>query len=139
MSNLAHDHALEAGHVALLGGNLKVAVDDGDGEEDTGSAAQGAEEIAADGESTNAGTTEGGGSGDDALELLVHGFLTVTGHDETLFLELLSDIARGGAGDFDPGLGEDGAGDQHVHDEEGGLERVGEGLGDAERRGPGAS
>jgi hypothetical protein len=134
---LAHDHTLEAGHIALLGGNLKVSVDDGDGQKNTGTAAQCAEKIATNGQSTNAGTTESGGRGDDALELLVHGLLAVTGHDETLLLELLSDIARRGAGDLDPGLREDSASDEHVYDEDGGLERVGESLGDAKRRRPG--
>lgn len=56
---------------------------------------------------------------------------------ETLLLELLSDITGRGAGDLDPGLGEDGAGDKHVGDEDGGLERVGDGLANAQGRGPG--
>jgi hypothetical protein len=133
---LTHDHALETGHVALLGGNLKVSVDNSDGQENTSSAAEGAEEIATNGQSTNASTTESGGSGDDALELLVHGLLTVTSHNETLFLELLGNVAGRRAGDLDPGLGEDSAGNEHVDDEDGGLERVGERLGDAERRRP---
>lgn len=61
----------------------------------------------------------------------------MSSHDETLFLELLGDITGRGTRDFDPGLGEDGTGDEHVDDEDGGLERVREGLGDAERWGPG--
>lgn len=40
---LAHDHTLEAGHIALLCGNFKVSVDDSDSQEDTSSAAQRAE------------------------------------------------------------------------------------------------
>ena len=134
--HLAHDHTLEAGHVALLGGNLEVSVDNSNGKQDTSSAAEGAEEVTANGESTNASTTESGSSGDNALELFVHGLLTVTGHDKTLLLELLSDIAGRRARDLDPGLGEDGAGDEHVDDEDSGLEGVGESLSDAERRGP---
>lgn len=135
--HLTHDHTLEAGHIALLGGDLKVSVDDGDGQEDTSTAAQGAEKIASNGESTNTGTAESSSRGDDALELLVHRLLAVTGHDETLLLELLGNVAGRGARDLDPGLGEDGAGDEHVDDEDGRLERVGERLGDAKRRGPG--
>ena len=57
-------------------------------------------------------------------------------HDESLFLELLGDVAGGGARNLDPGLGEDGAGDEHVDNKDGGLKGVGEGLGDAERRRP---
>ena len=60
----------------------------------------------------------------------------MTSHNETLFLELLGNIAGRGAGDLDPGLGEDGAGDKHVYDEDSGLERVRERLGDAERGRP---
>ena len=62
----------------------------------------------------------------------------MTSHNETLFLELLGNIAGRGAGDLDPGLGEDGAGDEHVYYEDSGLERVGERLGDAERGRPGS-
>lgn len=136
MEHLAHDHTLEAGHVALLSGNFEVSVDDGDSKQNTSSATKGAKKVAADGKSTNTSTTESGSSGDDTLELLVHGLLTVTGHDKTLLLELLGDIARGRARDLDPGLGEDGAGNEHVNDEDSGLERVGESLGNAERGRP---
>jgi hypothetical protein len=134
---LAHDHALEASHVALLGGNLEVSVDNGDSQKDTSSTAQGAEEITSNRQSTNASTTEGSGGRNDALEFLVHGLLTVTSHNETLFLELLGNVARRGARDLDPGLGEDSASDQHVDDEDGSLEGVRERLSDAERRRPG--
>ena len=134
---LSHDHALETGHVALLGRDLKVSVDNGDGQEDTGSTAQSSEKIAADGESTDASTAESGSGGDHPLEFLVHGLLAVTGHDKTLLLELLGNVTWGRTRDLDPGLGEDGAGDEHVDGEDGGLERVGKSLGDAERRGPG--
>jgi len=138
-ANLAHDHALEAGHVALLGGNFEVSVDDGYGKENTSTATESTEKVAADGQSSNAGTTKGSRGRNDALELLVHGLLTVTSHDQTLLLELLSDIAGRRAGNLDPGLGEDSASDEHVDNEDGGLQGVGEGLGDAERGRPGAS
>jgi hypothetical protein len=61
----------------------------------------------------------------------------VTSHDKTLLLKLLSDVAGRGARDFNPGLGKDSASNEHIDDEDGGLEGVGERLGDAERRGPG--
>lgn len=136
MEHLAHDHALKTGHVTLLSGNLEVAVDDGDGKKDTSSAAESTEKVATDGQSTNASTTKSSGSRNDALQLLVHRLLTVTGHDKTLLLELLGNIAGRRTGDLDPGLGEDGAGNEHVDDEDSGLEGVGERLGDAKRRGP---
>jgi hypothetical protein len=134
--HLAHDHTLEAGHVALLSGDFEVSVNDGNGKKDTSSATEGTKKVATNRESTNASTTESGSSGDDALELLVHGLFTVTSHDETLLLELLGDVAGRRARDLDPGLREDGACNEHVDDENGGLERVGEGLSDAEGRGP---
>ena len=43
--HLAHDHTLEAGHVALLRGDFEVSVDDGDSQENTSSAAECAEKI----------------------------------------------------------------------------------------------
>ena len=52
--NLVDDHALEAGHIALLGRNLKVSVDDRHGEQDAGAAAESAHEIGDDGEETDA-------------------------------------------------------------------------------------
>jgi len=60
----------------------------------------------------------------------------VASHDESLFLELFGDVTGGGARNLDPGLGEDGAGDEHVDNKDGGLKGIGEGLGDAERRRP---
>ena len=91
---LSHDHTLEAAHIPLFGGNLKVAVDDGDCQKDTGSTAQSTDKIATNGESTNASTTESSSRRDNALELLVHGLLAVTSHNKTLFLELLGNVAR---------------------------------------------
>lgn len=91
-ANLAHDHALKTGHIALLGGDFEVSVNDSYGKENTSTATESAEKVAANRQSSNAGTTEGGRSGDDALKLLVHGLLTVTSHNQTLLLELLSNI-----------------------------------------------
>jgi hypothetical protein len=60
----------------------------------------------------------------------------MTSHYKTLFLELLGNIAGRGARDLDPGLGEDSAGDEHVYDEDSGLEGIRKRLGDAERGRP---
>ena len=103
-------------------------------EKGTSARAESSHEVAGNRESTNAGTTEGGGGGDDALELLVHGLVTVTGHDETLVLELLGDIAGAGAGNLNPGLGEDGAGSEHVADVDDGMDGVEEGILEVEGR-----
>lgn len=91
-------------------------VDLRDSKESTGTGAESTEKIAGDGERTNAGTTEGSSSRNDALELLVHGLVTVTGHDETLILELLGNVTGAGARYLNPGLGEEGAGTKHVDD-----------------------
>lgn len=49
-------------------------------------------------------------------------------HDESLVLELLGDISWAGARNLDPGLGEDGAGDEHIGDVDGGVDGVQESL-----------
>lgn len=105
-----------------------------DSHENTGTAAESAHQIADNRESTNAGTTEGGSSGDNALELTVHALVTVTGHNHALLLELLGNIAGAGARDFDPGLGESGAGNEHVGSEDGGVDGVEKSIGKVERR-----
>lgn len=166
---LAEHHALEAGGVALLGGDLEVAVDDTatklaldgkrkmanlrDSEKNTGTRAESTEEVASDRESANASTTEGGSRGNNTLQLLVHGLFTVTGHDETLLLELLGNIPGRRARNFNPGLGENGASDEHVGDVDDSVDlhaklsklfrsiyfsdtyRVKKGLGKVQRRG----
>lgn len=103
-------------------GNLR------DSKESTGTRAEGTEKIAGDGERTNAGTAKGSGSGDDALELLVHALVAVTSHDETLVLELLGNVTGAGAGHFNPGLGEESAGTEHVDDVGGHVDRIEESL-----------
>jgi hypothetical protein len=148
----AGDKALEASaNVTLAGGNFKVAVDDTvsmlagvnsngkkgnlrDGKKDTSTAAQGTEEVGGDGQTTNAGTTEGSGSGDNTLELLVHALFTVTRHDETLVLELLGNVTGSGAGNLNPGLGEEGAGNEHEGDVNSGVDGVEESLLEVQRR-----
>ena len=105
-----------------------------DSHENTGTAAESAHQIANNRESTDAGTTEGSGSGDNALELTVHALVTVTGHNHTLLLELLGNITGAGARDFDPGLGESGACNKHVGSEDGGVDRVEKSIGKVERR-----
>jgi hypothetical protein len=95
-----------------------------DGKENTSTTAESTEKVRSDGQSANASTTESGSSGDDTLELPVHALFTVTSHDETLVLELLSDITRGRARDLDPGLGEQGTGNKHESDVDSCVDRV---------------
>jgi hypothetical protein len=105
-----------------------------DSHENTGTAAQSAHQIADNRKSTDARATEGGSSGDNALELTVHALVTVTGHNHTLLLELLGNVARAGARDFDPGLGESGACNEHVGSEDSGVDGVEKSIGKVERR-----
>jgi hypothetical protein len=107
-----------------------------DSHENTSTATKSANKVTDNGKSTNAGTTEGSSSGNDTLELTVHGLITVTGHNKTLLLELLGNIARAGTGDLDPGLGEGGACSEHVYDEESSVNGVEEGVLEVKGRGP---
>jgi hypothetical protein len=105
------------------------------GKQDTSTAAKSTEKIGRDGQTTNAGTTESGGGGDDTLELLVHALLTVAGHDETLVLQLLGNVTGGGAGDLNPGLGEESTGNEHESNVDSSVDGVEEGLLEVQRRG----
>jgi hypothetical protein len=106
-----------------------------DGKKDTGTATKGTEKVGSDRESTNTGTTESGGSGNDTLEFPVHALLTVTSHDETLVLELLRDITRSRARNLNPSLGEEGAGNEHEGDVNSCVDGVKERLLEVQRRG----
>lgn len=55
-------------------------------------------------------------------------------HNESLVLELLGDVSWARAGNLDPGLGEDGAGDEHVGDVDSGVDRVEKSLGEVQWR-----
>jgi hypothetical protein len=94
------------------------------GKENTSTAAKSTKKVRGNGKSTNAGTTEGSSSGDDPLELLVHALLTVASHHKTLILQLLGDVTRGRARDFDPGLGEESTSNQHEGNVDSGVNRV---------------
>ena len=103
-----------------------------DSQKNTSSRSESAQKVRGNRESTNASTTEGSGSRDNTLKLLVHALLAVTGHDQTLLLQLLGNITRAGAGDLNPGLGEDGAGTEHVDDVDSGVDGVEESVGKVE-------
>ncbi|KAI3482411.1 hypothetical protein L1887_54967 [Cichorium endivia] len=127
-------HGSHLGAASLAHADLEVRVDDGDGEQDTGSGAESADEVGANRERTDGCTTKGSGGGDDTLELLVHGGVAVTGHDHLVVLELLCDLARARAGDLDPGLGEERAGGEGEGDVDGGVDGVADDLPEVVRR-----
>ena len=82
-----------ASHFALLFDEyLKVLVDDGDGEEDTGAGADGSHEVGADGEGADAEAAEGRRRGDVPVQLVDHGHLSVAAHHHLLFAKLLGDL-----------------------------------------------
>lgn len=58
----------------------------------------------------------------------------MAGHDKTLVLELLRDITGSGARDLNPGLGEEGTGNQHEGDVDSGVDGVEESLSEVQRR-----
>ena len=105
-------------------------VNDGHGQQDTGPATQGAHQIGAHTQGPNRGPTKGGGGGNDALQFLVDTTLglTVPGDNQLLVLETLGDLPGAGAGDFDPGLGKEGADAEHKGDVDEGVNRIGKGL-----------
>lgn len=103
-------------------------------QKDTSTGTKGTKKVRSDRQSTNASTTKGSSSGNDPLQLLVHGLLTVTSHDETLLLQLLGDITGGRTRNLDPRLGEDGAGAEHEDDIDGSVDGVQESVGEVEGR-----
>ena len=102
--------------------------DGGDGEENTSTGANSAQEVSEDGEGTNAHTTEQGSSGDVAVEDVNESGVTVTLHGQTVIAELLGDIASRGARELNPEAGDEGAGTEHVGDVDDELERISESV-----------
>ena len=120
----------EAKFFLFLLDGLEVLEDGGDSEENTGTGADGAQEVGEDGESTNAHTTEQGGSGDVAVEDVNESGVTVALHGQTVIAELLGDITSRGAGELDPETGDEGAGAEHVGEVDDELERVSQSIGE---------
>ncbi len=110
--------------VLLLDQNLKVLVDDSDGQENTSAAADRAQEVSQHRQSANAQTSEGGRRGDVPVELVNHRLVAVAGHDHLLLLQLLGHVLGTRAGHVDPGLGEEGARSQHEDDVDDSVEGV---------------
>lgn len=112
-----------------------TAVDDGDGHEDAGSASNSAHQIGDNGQEAENSSTKSGGSGDDALELFVHGTLTVSSHYHLLFLELFGNVPRATSGNLNPGFGEQRTGRQSEGDVDERVNGVEEGSGQSVGRG----
>ena len=132
LSNQAFQPGTE---VTLLGGDLEVAVDDGDCQQNTCSTSQRTQHVARHGQCTNTCTTKRRRSRNHPLQLLVHRLLPVPGHNEPLILERLCHITRCRARYFDPRLGEHGARDNDEGDVDDGVDGVEERIGEAEWRG----
>lgn len=149
--HLSHNHTLETSHVSLLGGNLKVSVDDAvkdiskvqlikwysedlrHSHQDASSTAQCTHKVASDRQSSNTSTTKSSSGWNNTLQLAVHALITVTGHNQALLFQLLSHIARAGSRNLDPSLAESGTCDEHVDGEYGSVDGVQKGIGDVER------
>lgn len=80
----------------FLDEDLEVLVDDGDGEEDTSSGADGAEEVCEHGERSDAEAAERRRRGDVAVQLMDHRVVSVSAHHHLLFLQLLGDLYHKG-------------------------------------------
>jgi len=106
-----------------------TAVDDGDSHEDTSSASDGTHQIGNNRQETEDSSTKSSGSRDDALELLVHGALTVSSHNHLLVLELFGNVPGATPRNFNPGLGEECTGGQREGDVDKGVNGVEEGRG----------
>lgn len=91
----------------LLHEDLKVLIDNGDSEQNSSSRSNGTKEISQNGESSNAETTEGSGSGDVSVEFVNHALLTVTPHQHLLVTELPSNILGRRSAHINPRLGEE--------------------------------
>ena len=120
---------------ALLLERFEVLVDDGHREQDAGAAPDGTHEVGDDGEHADAHPAERGGGRDVPVELLLQRGLAVADHEHLLLLKLLSDVARGGAGDLDPRLGEQSARAQHEGEVEHCVQRIRHNVGKGRGRG----
>lgn len=90
------EHGGDSSHLLLLlDEDLEVLVDDGDGEKDTSSRSDGSHEVSGDGKSSDAESSESGGSWDVSVQLVDHRLLTMSAHNHLLLLELLGDILGG--------------------------------------------
>ena len=103
---------------------LRTSVNDSDGHQDPRSAAERAHHVGRDTEQAQDGPAKRRGSGNDALQFLVHASLAVTGNDHALVLQLLGDLSRTRAGDLDPRFGKDGTGGDDEGNVDDGMERV---------------
>lgn len=93
-------------------------------EKDTGSTSKSSHEITGHGQGANTGTTKSGSGRNNSLEFLVHALFTVSSHNQSLILELLGNIPWSGAGDLNPGLREEGTGDQHEDEVADGVDGI---------------
>ena len=92
-SFLLEEERTHASHFTLfLDEDLKVLVDDCDGEEDTSSGSDGAHEIGENGKGADAESSEGRGRWDVPVQLVDHGGFAVTTHNHLLFTKLLGNL-----------------------------------------------
>ncbi|GMT25660.1 hypothetical protein PFISCL1PPCAC_16957 [Pristionchus fissidentatus] len=119
------EHARDSAHLLLLlDEDLEVLVDDGDGEQNSGSGSNGSYEVSSNGEGSDAETSEGSSGRDVSAKLVDHRLLTVTAHDHGLLLELLSNVLGGGSRHVNPRLREEGARSEHEHNVDDAVEGI---------------
>eukprot|EP00982_Pelagococcus_subviridis_P016771 31497-Pelagococcus_subviridis.AAC.19 len=120
---------------ALLLERLEVLIDYRHREKDPGTAADRPHEVRDDGEETDAHPAERGCGGDVPVQLALKRGLAVADHEHLLLLQLLRDVARGRAGDFDPRLREERARAEHEREVKQRVQRVRRDVAQGRRRG----
>jgi len=108
----------------FLDKDLKVLVDDGDGQQDSSARTNGSKEVSHHRQTTNTEATEGCSSRNVPVEFMDHGGLPVTPHHHLLFLQLFCHIFSRRARHLNPGLGEKGTGSQHENNVDAGVDWV---------------
>ena len=92
---LLEEERTHASHFALFfDEDLKVLVNDCDGEQDTGSGSDCTHEIGENGKGTDAEASEGRGRWNVPVQLVDHGGLAVTTHNHLLLAKLLGNLAK---------------------------------------------
>ena len=114
---------------------LVELVDNGDGQEDSGTGSDRSHKVGNDRECSYAHTTKGGGRRDVTVQDVDEGRVAVSLHDHLVVTELLGNITGGSARHFDPSLGEQGTGREDKDQVKDGVEGIVDDLSKGRRRG----
>mmetsp|Transcript_14521 Transcript_14521/g.24067 ORF Transcript_14521/g.24067 Transcript_14521/m.24067 type:complete len:368 (+) Transcript_14521:211-1314(+) len=113
---------------------LVELVDDSDGQEDTGTCTDSSHKVSNDRQGANTHTSKGSRGRDVTVENMNQGRITVSLHYHLVVTQLLGNITSGSTGDFNPSLGEEGAGGKDEDQVKDGMEWIVDDLGQGSRR-----